>query len=126
MRYLNGYPKKKLEKFKSESTKLKVNLLEAEIKSNKWTEKVITDESKYAGLNQLNGEPEKNFKLEEKVVSHLKVKTKYNGKTIEFGRNVNMEPDNLRIHLELQKETYLYIDPKNIENKYLDLEFMEK
>jgi hypothetical protein len=126
MRYLNGSSKNKLERFKSESTRLNVNLLEAEIKSNKWTEEVMTDETKYAGLNQLNGEPEKNFRIEEKVVSHLKIRAKYNGKTIEYGQNVNMESDNLRIHLELQKETYLYVDPKNIENKYLDLEFMER
>ena len=118
--------KSKLNDFKLNADKVLVDLTIAEIKSNSWTEEVITDNSNYAGLNQLTGQSEKNFKLEEKILNHVKVKTKYNGKNIEYGTNVNMDTDNLKIHLSIQKETYLYIDPKNIENKYLDLEFLEK
>ncbi len=121
----NSTEKSKLEKFKLIADKIKIDLTQSEIKTNNWTDETIIDQSKYAGLNQLTGKSEKNIKMIDRVVNYLIVKGKYRGKTIDYGKRIEMDTDNLKIHLSLQKETILYIDPKNSDKKYLDLEFLD-
>jgi len=122
----NSTEKSELEKFKLISDKVKVDLTLAQIKTNNWTDEIIINQKEYGGLNQLTGNSEKNINKIDRVVNYLTVRAKYRGKTIDYGVNIEMDTDNLKIHLSLNKETILYIDPKNTDKKYLDLEFLEK
>lgn len=105
--------------------KVKVDLDSVKIKSNKWNETIITDNTQYAGLNELVGRADRNMKTVVKNLNQITIKIPYNGKTIRYKANVQMDLDNLKIHFAIQKETTLYIDPLNNRNMYLDLEFLQ-
>jgi len=116
----------KLKDFKSKADKVKIDLTQASIKTNKWTDEIVTDNSNYAGLNQLTGNSERNIDKIDRTVNSVNVEFKYKGETINHTTNVLMDSDNLKIHLAIQKETILYIDSENYENRYLDLEFIDR
>ncbi|TKD61432.1 hypothetical protein [Flavobacterium sp. ASW18X] len=132
--YLNDHLKlkrldKKYEKaladLKLRGEKVKVELDNVKIKSNKWNETVITDNTQYAGLNELVGRADRNMKTVVKNLNQVTINIPYKGKIIRYKANVQMDTDNLKIHFAIQKETTLYIDPLNNRNMYLDLEFLE-
>ena len=121
---LNITEKSEFQKFKLIADKVKIDLTLANIKSNDWTDEIIINQNEYGGLNQLTGQADKNIKKIERVLNYLTVRGKYRGRTIEYGMSIEMDTDNLKLHLIQQKETILFIDPKNIDKKYLDLEFI--
>lgn len=49
----------------------------------------------------------------------------YKSKLIKFELNIDMDPTKLRMHFAIKGKTVLYVDPKDINNKYLDLSFLE-
>ena len=116
--------KTELEKFKLIADKVKIDLTFSEIKTNDWTDEIMINQNKYGGLNQLTGNADKNIKKVDRVLNYLTVRGKYRGKTIDYGMSLEMDTDNLKIHLSQQKQTTLYIDPKNSDKKYLDMEFI--
>ena len=36
-----------------------------------------------------------------------------------------MDPEKLKIHFAIKEKTFLYVDPNNVNNNYLDLQFLE-
>ena len=112
--------------FKSRAERILVNLEKVKVKPRNWYEKVITDNSKYAGFNDLAGRSDRNFKIEERTLNHISLKIPYEGKTLSYRTSIVMDNDTLKIHFALQKQTTLYIDPDDHRNIYLDLEFLKK
>ena len=84
----------------------------------------MINESKYAGLNQLAGMPEKNIETINHNIHYLKIRIPHKGVTYNCDIQVSMNEDDLKIKLALKKKTILYLDFYNKEDYYLDLEFL--
>lgn len=115
---------KEFEDFKARAVKIKIDLQNITIKSNQWTEEVVINNSKYAGLNQLSGHPERNLKSVTHSLNNLIFEVVYKGQKIRINEEVRMEPKSLEMLLAVKEETLLYIDPNDLSYYYLDLEFL--
>lgn len=115
-----------LEDFKNRAEKIEIDLRNVDIKSNKWKETVITDSTKYAGLNDLIGRSDRNMKSTTRNLNHITVNIPCEGKTLKYETNVEMDIDTLKIHFAVKKKTTLYIDTLNKSNMYLCLEFLSE
>lgn len=116
---------KRLINFKNRAEKIKVSVTHYSIKSNSWTEEVNVGGSRSVLLNHVSGNSDKNIRLEKRFSNVITLKIKYLDKTETYDIASDKSPEILRMLLELKKETILYIDPKDAEQKYLDLEFLE-
>lgn len=106
--------------------KLTVNLEALEInKSRKsYYSKVINNTARSGALNQMAGNPDRNIRTTEYNGNEIKFKVPYGNNFIKFTKIIDMEPSNLLLHFAVKKETNLYVNPKNINDYYLDLEFL--
>jgi len=117
---------KRIEKLKQEGQRIEIDLDKVKINSSSWQEKVITDNTQYAGLNDAVGRGDRNFKLVKRTLNQISLKKTYKGRTIAYRESIKMDTDNLRIHFALKKKTNLYIDQDDKSNMYLDLEFLSQ
>jgi Ca2+/Na+ antiporter len=113
-----------LDTFKLKAEKVQFNLDEIEIKSNSWSEEVVIDNSKYGGLNQLAGIPEKNIELIKHNLHHLKIRIPHNGIIYNCDTKININKDDLMIKLAIKKKTFLYVNQFNRKEYYLDIDFL--
>lgn len=114
-----------LEMFKNNADKILVSLEDYTIKSNSWTDEIVVNNSKYIGAwNQISGNPDKNIQKIARNPNCVYLKLKYNGNIENYNFYIEKDRQTLEILLGLKKETYLYIDKKYPEKKYLDLEFL--
>ena len=116
---------KRIEKLKQEGQKIEIDLNKVKINSSSWQEKIITDNTRYAGLNEVVGRGDRNFKLVNNTLNQISLKKTIKGRTITYRESIKMDTDNLKIHLALKKKTILYVDPHDRKNMYLDLEFLK-
>jgi len=116
----------KFNDFKSKAERVNVDLEKVKVQPRNWYEKIITDNSRYAGLNDLVGRSDRNFKIAKRTLNHISLKIPYNGQKLNYRTSIAMDNDTLKIHFALQKQTTLYIDPNDRKNIYLDLEFLKK
>ncbi|WP_010516978.1 hypothetical protein [Croceivirga radicis] len=116
---------KRIKNLKQDGLKIEIDLNKVKINSSSWQEKIITDNSQYAGLNEVVGRGDRNFKLVNRTLNQISFKKTFMGRTITYRESIKMDTDNLKIHLVLKKKTILYIDPDDRTNMYLDLEFLK-
>ncbi|MFS4454826.1 hypothetical protein [Maribacter sp. 2304DJ31-5] len=116
---------KRIEKLKQNGQKVEIELDKVKINSSSWQEKIITDNTRYAGLNEVVGRGDRNFKLVDRTLNQISLKKNFKGRTITYRESIKMDTDNLKIHLALKKKTFLYIDHNDRKNMYLDLEFLK-
>ncbi len=118
----NSKEKKVIENNKAEIQKLKkygeritVNLENITIKSNSWQEE-IRHTSQYendvisVGIN----------------ANVIELKIPYRGEFIHQTLYINMDTTKLKMHFAIKRETILYVDLKDKNKNYLDLEFLER
>ncbi|WP_289040498.1 hypothetical protein [uncultured Zobellia sp.] len=117
--------KRRIQKLKQDGQKIEIDLNNVKINSSSWQEKIITDNTQYTGLNELVGRGNRNFKLVNRTLNQISLKKTFKGKTITYRESIKMDTDNLKIHLALKEKTFLYIDPGDWKNMYLDLEFLK-
>ena len=98
---------------KKQGEKIKVNLENVKIISNSWQQEVRKT-SKYEDEDFLV-DIHKNF---------VEIKITYKGRTIDYSFYIDMDTTTLELHFALKKETFLYVDLKDKEKMYLDLEFL--
>lgn len=112
------------EKFIKNARAVKVNLDNIEIKSNKWNEKIVVDNSRYGGYNQMAGYADKNIESVDRTINTVKIDFPINGKNITTQFNIEMNTDRLRIKFAMKNETIYYYDINNPEMDFLDLDFL--
>ncbi|WP_076453865.1 hypothetical protein [Zobellia uliginosa] len=116
---------KRIEKLKKDGQKIEIDLNKVKVNSSSWQEQIITDNTRYAGLNEVVGRGDRNLKLVNRTLNQISFKKTIKGRTITYRESIEMDTDNLKIHFALKKKTILYIDPDDRKNMYLDLEFLK-
>ena len=117
---INNYRKGKKRKFKrlkliNSGDKIIIRLNTILIKSNNWKKEVIIDEdSQYEKVVNVD-----------KSYNYLTLKVPYKDSLIHYSSNIEMDTTKLKMLFAIKKETYLYVDPENANNFYLDLSFLE-
>lgn len=114
--------KSNLRAFKQRAKKIEIDLESADIQSNSWTEEVAAGEDQYSGLDEISGTGKRNLVQINQNKQVLSFRVMVDGETKMYSKHVNMDMDTLRLHLAVQKTTYLYIDG---EEEYLDLDFLK-
>jgi hypothetical protein len=112
---------------KRHGVQIPVDLTKCKIKSNQWTSETRRyHHPRVEFLNEISGHGDKNVERMESNVSIVEYTTKVSGRTRTFRSNpVGKDKISLTMLLEMQKETTIYLDPKNKRIYYFDLEFLE-
>lgn len=105
--------KAEIQKLKKYGEKVIVNLETLKINSNSWQQE-FRKKSKY----------EDKISHEEINYNIIEVKIPYRGEFIKYSIHINMETTKLKMHFALKQQTILYIDLKDKNINYLDLEFL--
>jgi len=106
--------------------KVNLDIDNLKILSNKWQEEIIVDNSRYAFINNLTGNSDKNVDTIEVIYSAFLIEVPYKGEKFEILVNTLLDSVTLKMKLTIQKETSLYIDRNNQSRYYLDLDFLEE
>ena len=117
---------KHLRDLKLTGIKIPVDLTKCKVKSNIWTTEVEKyDNPRIVFLNEVSGHSDKNIKRIESNISRVEYTCDFNGKRRTFLSSA-IAKDNitLKILLEIQKETAIYIDRYNSKYYYFDLDFI--
>lgn len=116
-----------INRLKTNGHKIVVDLLECEIKSNNWaSEGPRYENDKIQMLNAVGGDPELNVKYVDNMVSKILYKTEFMGKEYDFiSRSYSKDVHTLRMLLDIQKNTNIYLDKNNSNIYYFDLEFLD-
>lgn len=127
-RKYNLKQKNTIDELKRKGIKLPVNLEVLKINKTRksYNSQVINNTTRSGALNQLTGNPEKNIRTTEFNDNEVKFKVPYGNNFIKFTKSIDMEPTTLMLHFAVKKETYLYVNPANINDYYLDLEFLNQ
>jgi len=103
---------------------VKVQFDNFRIKTNSWTEEVVTDNGRYGVYNQMMSQGDLNIKKVDHNMHILILNVNYSNMIIRIEYVIQMEPKTLEIKLAIQKETNLYINPNNPNQYYLDMDFL--
>lgn len=118
----------RIQTLKQNGIKLHVNLEVLELSKTRksYYSKVIHNSARSGALNQLMGNPDKNIQTTTYINNEIKFKVPYGNNFIKFTKTINMEPTTLMLHFAVKKETNLYVNPTNMSDYYLDLEFLNQ
>jgi hypothetical protein len=103
-----------IQNLKKYGEKIIVNLENIKIKSNSWQQEVI-----------------KNSRYEDEITNIdvnyniINIDVPYKGESINYCIHINMETTKLKMHFAIKRETILYVDLKDKNINYLDLEFLD-
>ena len=118
---------KQLTDLKQTGIRIPVDLTNCKVKSNRWTTKVEKhSDLRVVFLNEISGHGDKNVERIESNISRIEYTCEFNGQRRKFS-SPTIAKDNatLRILLEIQKETAIYIDREDYKYYYFDLEFID-
>lgn len=93
--------------------KILIDLDTIVIKTNNW-EQEVTKWGRYPRTKHVNID-----------YNYIILNIPYRNQKIEYRLHINMDPTKLKMLFAIQKETFLYVDPKNTNNTYLDLDFLK-
>jgi hypothetical protein len=114
-----------IEELKKNGNKIIVNLENVKIKTrNSYATKI--NNSRTGAINQIIGNSDKNIETIEFKNNSISFKIPYENSFIRYSLTIDMDPINLKLHFATKKETILYVDKKNMNKYYLDLEFLKK
>lgn len=109
---------------RANSQQIEIDLSKAKIKSNSWTDKIITDDSKYAGLNDLTGNAQKTYKEVQQFKSIIQFEITLDGEKKLIEVSSNLPETNLLLHFAKQGKTTFYYFKNKPEKSILDLDFL--
>jgi hypothetical protein len=112
-----------LEKFKRKAKKITVNLDNAKVKTNTWTEERAISNSTESGYLALFGREDSNIEKVRNTLSTIVIPLIIDGKAMDYTYSTARAPETLSMLLSIQKETTLYVNEN--QEFYLDLEFLE-
>lgn len=123
---LNFWLKYQTNKIVSESNSIRDNLIkngekvvvmydELEIKTRSWNQEIEVG----SGTNSRNEYVDVNN-------NHIYLKKLHRGHCFEQEIIIDMDPQILRMKLALKNELYLYFNPNNLDDYFLDIEFLFK
>lgn len=117
-----------LKDLKLTGIKIPVDLTNCKVKSNSWTTEVEKyDNPRIVFLNEVSGHSDKNIERIESNLSRVEYSCDFNGKRRTFlSPTIAKDKVTLRMLLEMQKETAIYIDRDNSKCYYFDLDFISK
>ena len=132
------YLKKKLSKKENQNKKLVeqkfvekeyeeiiVDLISVKIKSEKWKEIEVENNSTEYKLNRLSDTGgDENLRLIKKRINSIKIKIPYKNGYIDYEIKTEMETTKLKLFFEMQKETKAQVDKTSRKIKYIDLSFL--
>ena len=98
----------------STGDKVIVNLDNLEIQSNSYKQEIEVG----SGYSTRNEYIDVNHNV-------ILINVPYKNESIKYKLNIDMDTTRLKMHFAIKQETELYIDPKNPNNNYLDLKFLE-
>ncbi|WP_406844366.1 hypothetical protein [Flavobacterium soyae] len=104
-----------IQKLKKYGEKIIVNLENIPIKSNSWKEEVRHTSQYEDKVSSVNI----NYNL-------IELEIPYKGDFIHYSLHIGMDTTILKMHFAIKRETVLYIDLKDKNKNYLDLEFLER
>lgn len=109
----NREKKIEIQKLKKYGEKIIVNLENIKINSNSWRQEVRKT-SKYGDkISHIDI----NYNL-------IEMKIPYKNEFINYSLHIDMDTTKLKMHFAIKKETILYVDLKDKNKNYLDLEFL--
>jgi preprotein translocase subunit SecG len=119
---------KYLKDLKATGIKISVDLTRCNVKSNNWTAEVARhNNSKIVLLNEMSGHPDKNIEKIDSNVSRIEYTCSFKGQSKTFvSPIIEKDSTTLKILLEIQKESAIYIDRDDERYYYFDLEFINK
>ncbi|TDE46525.1 hypothetical protein E0I26_00115 [Flavobacterium rhamnosiphilum] len=105
--------KAEIQKLKKYGEKIIVNLENIKINSNSWRQEVrktskYEDEVSHVDIN---------YNL-------IEMKVPYRSEFINYNFHIDMDTTKLKMHFAIKRETILYVDLKDKNKNYLDLEFL--
>lgn len=107
---------KKLNEFKKSTQRIIIDLSKAKIKTKKTQEKILIDR---------NNRYEDHYETINVTTNHVSIRVKIQEESIDIQFSVECNEDDLAIAFALQKTTKFYVEMNNLENFYLDLEFLK-
>ena len=111
---------------KKEYEQITVDLVKLKIKSEKWKEIEVENNSTEHKLNNLSDTGgDDNLKLIKKRVNNIIIKIPYKKGYIDYEIKTNMETTKLKLFFEMQKETKAQVDKTNRKIKHIDLSFLK-
>jgi hypothetical protein len=113
-----------IQDFKKTADKIPIDLGLAVVEERNRYETRITEKGDSAALNAAFGYSQRNEETIEHTFSKVTFKTKYKGKTLKFTETIHAEPTTVRMHFFMQKETFMYINPSNPDDYFIDLIFL--
>lgn len=114
----------KLISFKDNSIKIKVKV-GYKIITNDWTEEVEIGTHRTVFWNEITGNSLNNVRLEKRYANTIVISICHNSKIEKAFYSSSKDPETLKMLLEINKETILYINKEDSNLKYLDLEFLD-
>jgi hypothetical protein len=110
---------------KNRGDRIYVDFSKCEIKENSYSEEINESETLQGSAILGSLYPSQNVEHREVVQSVIVFESIYNGKTIKFlSPIIPKDKTTLLFLLYAQKETYIYLDPKDEDTYYFDLEFL--
>ncbi|WP_299184696.1 hypothetical protein [uncultured Aquimarina sp.] len=94
--------------------KVIVNLDDITIKNNSWNQEFIIGEGKHQRIERRDV----NY-------NYIELEIPYRNQKIKYNLHIDMELTKLKMHFAIKKQTYLYVDSSNINNNYLNLDFLD-
>jgi len=119
---------KKLEERKfvqKEYEEIIVDLINAKIKSEKWNEIEVENDSLESYFNRLSDTgSDENLRFIKKKINSIIIQIPYKKSFIDYEIKTEMETTKLKLFFEVQKETKAQVDKINRKIKYIDLSFL--
>jgi len=119
---------KKLEERKfmqKEYEEIIVDLINAKIKSEKWNEIEVENDSLESYFNRLSDTgSDENLRFIKKKINSIIIQIPYKKSFIDYEIKTEIETTKLKLFFEVQKETKAQVDKINRKIKYIDLSFL--
>ncbi len=119
---------KKLEERKfvqKEYEEIIVDLINAKIKSEKWNEIEVENDSLESYFNRLSDTgSDENLRFIKKKINSIIIQIPYKKSFIDYEIKTEMETTKLKLFFEVQKETKAQVDKISRKIKYIDLSFL--
>ena len=119
---------KKLEERKfvqKEYEEIVVDLISTKIKSEKWNEIEVENDSLEYYFNRLSDTGgDENLRFIKKKINNVIIQIPYKKSFIDYEIKTEMETTKLKLFFEVQKETKAQVDKSSRKIKYIDLSFL--
>ena len=99
---------------KKTGDKVLVDLDKVEIKSNRWQQEIEKGSGYHTRLEKIDINYNK-----------IELEIPYRDKMINYHLHIDMDLTKLKMYFAIQGQTYLFVDPADFTNNYLDLSFLE-